>query len=151
SLHRTDDRGAFRFSGLMKADHQFEPPTGYSLIVKKQGLAGTRTGHFFVPGANGLQQLDTLLVLRPGYSVPVRILDEQGQGVEGAWVQALEGMAKLAKSDREGHCVLRDVPEGTHSVYASYGDQTANAKVTVTPASASEPAVMIRLAKTERG
>jgi hypothetical protein len=103
----TDAEGKFRFRGILKPG-QPSLPAGFRLIVTKEGFAGTESKHFFTPSADGTQCLDKPLILQRGYSVPLRILDEHQQPVEGAWVSHYEGSVQIAKSDSvdTAHCTI---------------------------------------------
>jgi thiol-disulfide isomerase/thioredoxin len=104
----------------------------------------------FKPNSSGVHQLEHALVLKPGYSARLRILAPSGEPVEGAWVEQngdLSARAHFAKSDDDGYCTVRNLPEGVSRLDVYYGDLSAGAKVVVSASSAAEAPVTIRLAK----
>ena len=123
-------------------------------MVLKDGYAGIDFGDFkgeaFSPGTEGVQQLPHSLVLVPGYSARLRILDADGAPVEGAWVEPNGGYAlraQFTKSDREGYCAIRNLPEAVTRLDVHSGDQYASADIVVSATSATEEPVAIHLSK----
>jgi thiol-disulfide isomerase/thioredoxin len=150
-LCHTDDQGRFQFRGPIKWMPEKSQPSTYQLIVLKDGFVELRTKEdAFKPDNNGVQQLDKPLVLKPGYSAPLRILDVDGNPVEGAWIEPGDGLADSAqftKTDQNGNCVVRNLPAGITRLQLRYGDQWASDKIVVSASSATEPAVNVRLVK----
>ena len=55
--------------------------------------------------------------------------------------------AQFAKSDKDGNCTVRNMPEGVSRLHVYYGDESAGPKVVVSASSANEAPVTIRLTK----
>jgi thiol-disulfide isomerase/thioredoxin len=144
SLAKTDEHGGFSFRGLSKTRGGNEA-LSIHLIVKKEGYAGIVSNHFFVPNADGLHRLDSPLVLQPGRSLPIQVIDDRDQPVEGAWIETVGPAYGLYKSDEWGRCLVRNLPEGSLSFRVSYGEQRADATAEITAASATPPPVVVRL------
>jgi thiol-disulfide isomerase/thioredoxin len=86
-------------------------------------------------------------VLKPAWSVPVRVHDMDGQPVEGAWVTSQHGDRFGHRTNRDGSCTVRNLPAGTARIGVSYGDQAGSAQVEVTPAAAAGAGIVIQLKK----
>jgi len=142
---QTNERGEFQFRSLFK----WSPPAykpAFGLWIIKEGFARQEVEHFFTPGADGVVRLEPL-VLKPAYSAKVRVLDADGEPVEGAWLTSGEGDHNGNKSDRDGYCTLRNLPVATVAVGVSFGDQSGSVKIDVTPATARWEAIVVQLHK----
>jgi thiol-disulfide isomerase/thioredoxin len=106
-----------------------------------------QTEHFFVPGADGVQRLKEPLILKPGNTVRLRILNEFGQPVEGAWAECSTGIFRIARTDAEGYCTFRDMPEGKFSVRFSYGDEGVTQEVVCSSKALLNEPIIVRLTR----
>jgi thiol-disulfide isomerase/thioredoxin len=143
---QTDEEGAFRFRGLLKWSPPGQLP-GFSIVATKEGCASAQATHIYVAGEDGTMHLKDPIVLRPGYSVRLQVLSEDGQPVEGAWVQSNASGFQIVKSGVDGNCVLENLPEGTTAVGVSYGSDGASSNVVASPSTPSASAVVVRLKK----
>src|SRR5687768_2379110 len=87
------------------------------------------------------------LVLGPGYDASVQVLSDEDQPLEGAWAVFSAADYECAKSDSQGLCALRALPQGETLVRFSYGDLSASAKIAAGPDTETAPPVVVRLRK----
>jgi len=142
---QTNERGEFQFRSLFKWSPPDQTP-GFRLRITKDGLARQEVSQLFAPGADGVFRVEPL-VLKAAYAAKVRVLDMDGQPVEGAWFTSAEGDHSGNKSDRDGYCTLRNLPLGSVTAGVSFGELTGSAKIEVTPASADAEPLVIKLHK----
>src|SRR5262249_16392746 len=65
------------------------------------------------------------IVLRPGKSIRVRVVDEDGKPAVGAWVEPGRTFAagsQVSMTDERGECVIRNLPAGPLPLRVTYGD-----------------------------
>ena len=150
---RTDEHGEFHFRGFVnRAVLQNDEKPEFRVMVFKDGYVSLETKpRTFAPDHDGIERLHDPIVLARGYSIRLRVLSQDGSPVEGAWVHpttgGLGGLAAFTKSDEDGYCLVRSMPEGFSGVSVSYGDESARQAIDVSPSSSTEPAVIIRLKK----
>lgn len=145
---KSDENGAFRIRGAF----QWSPPSeipAFAIIASKEGYTGAKVTHLFTADADGTMRLKDPLVLEPGFAARVQVLGAEGQPLEGAWAEFTRGDYNNVKSDAQGLCALRNLPEGTTSVRFSYGVLAGSAKIAAGPATADAPPVVVRLRKAD--
>jgi thiol-disulfide isomerase/thioredoxin len=145
----TNPRGEFRVENIVRDGFGALRPD-FGLIVTKDGYVGVDVDRQpFRPDENGLQRIDKPIILRPGYSARVRVLDKEGNAAEGAWLEprgSSADRAQFARSDAKGFAMVRNVPEGVQGVHVYFGDQAATGKVVVSKKQTDDVAT-IRLQK----
>lgn len=118
----------------------------YFLIVAAPGSAGCITASKPVPPEMDAFECEPVQ-LAPGHSAKIRVVDESGQPVEGAWVQPGEhylSIVQLATTDASGRCVFDGLPLGVVPVEARFGQSFARDKIIVEENSTSEE-ILLRL------
>jgi beta-lactamase regulating signal transducer with metallopeptidase domain/thiol-disulfide isomerase/thioredoxin len=100
-----------------------------SLVVTRAGYGGTETSAQSIPEHPGTPIDFGRIVLLPGKSIRVRILDPAGKPAVGALVEPRGGYAEIIQSgttDEHGECLIRDLPSGVAKIYATYGELYGN-------------------------
>jgi thiol-disulfide isomerase/thioredoxin len=127
---RTNSNGEFRIENILRSGFGAFPPD-FQLVVIKDGYAGVETAtQRFRPDDHGLQKLEQPVVLKRGYSARVRVLDNDGEPVEGAWVMP-RICAQLTKTNLDGRATLRNLPERLQPVQVLYGAQSILTRVAI--------------------
>ncbi len=114
-------------------DH-FQPGTELSVAVVKDGFAGIDTRPMARPDDPRAPMDFGRIVLRPGKSLRVRVLDDRGKPALGAWVEPGPGSAirsQVSTTDERGECVIRNLPAGNINLRVAYGDSYANTNAVV--------------------
>jgi hypothetical protein len=127
----TDDSGAYRFEGVEAGR--------YRLVVRKTGFVDTRPGGRMGRGLEitvgaGQKLTGTDLQLVPAAAITGRVLDEDGEPLEGAQVIALRkgrggaqrgGFLESERTDDRGEFRLAGLDPGVrYYIAASYTDRT---------------------------
>lgn len=102
----SQDSGDFAFPAAPSGD--------YELVVRKEGFVTLRDRVRFLPGGPRLW-----VELLQGASVTGRVLDPEGEPLEGARVEALAPDVRAVRTDAQGHFRLRGLPPGGVRVRAS--------------------------------
>lgn len=144
---RTSPQGSFLLDAQM-LDEPGQKPRSIFLIVTRDGFAGVVTSPRQVPGTQQSLEFPTIR-LAQGRSLSVRVVDEAGNPLEGAWVQpgdAYLSATNAMKTDRQGRCQLRDLPADVMQVSASFGSLVHNSKIVVSgqPEAAKEVTLEVR-------
>jgi beta-lactamase regulating signal transducer with metallopeptidase domain/thiol-disulfide isomerase/thioredoxin len=136
-----------RFSLAVPVRHQHVSGAQFSVILTKDGYAAMDSRRLdssadFTPIDYGM------LTLRPGYSIPVRVLDESGNPAAGAEIEPIGGYAQrrqAVRTNAEGRALIRNLPSGVISVQTRWGEQVASNKLVVSPNDQDNTEVTIRL------
>lgn len=115
-------------------DH-YQPGTELSVAVIKDGFGGIETRPMERPDDPRAPLDFGRIVLRPGKSLHVRVLNERGKPAVGAWVEPGSGSvavrSQVATTDERGECVIRNLPSGNINLRVSYGDSYADTNAVV--------------------
>jgi len=102
------------------------------LVVTRNGFGGVDTKPMsVVAGAKGVVSIDPI-TLKAGCSVRVRIVGPVGKPLHGAVVEPLNGYAsraRIARTARDGVCLLTDLAPGVMSVSAEFGELSSSTKI----------------------
>lgn len=113
---KTDNWGEYEFRNV--------PPGRYSLTVKAKGFASlTRTNLPFLGNPNGAEPTIQLFRLEPGTSLVGRVVDEEGQPIPRARIEASSfGTAQISQgqtvADKNGVFEVTELVSGTYVVNA---------------------------------
>jgi thiol-disulfide isomerase/thioredoxin len=143
-IQRTNEQGTFRFRGQLGWSPPGQQPY-FEVLATKDGHAPAKFLSHFVPDNDGNQRLKDALVLKPGYSTRLNVLQENGEPAEGAWVEYQAGNHKVIKTDSDGNCTLQDLPDGATAVRVSFGKQMGNGQINVGAGTSPAAVVSIRL------
>ena len=106
-----------------------QPGLKLSVAVIKDGFGGIDTPRMARPDDPRAPIDFGRIVLRPGKSLRVRVLDDRGKPAVGAWVEPGPDWAvssQVATTDERGECVIRNLPSGNINLRVAYGDSYAN-------------------------
>jgi beta-lactamase regulating signal transducer with metallopeptidase domain/peroxiredoxin len=120
--------------GQFALRHDYQRGTDLSVAVIKDGFAGIDTRPMARPDDPWAPMDFGRIVLRPGKSLRVRVLDDHGKPVVGAWVEPGPGWAirsQVSTTDERGECVIRNLPSGNINLRVDYGDSYANTNAVV--------------------
>ena len=96
-----------------------------SVAVIKDGFGGIEHPRMARPDDPRAPMDFGRIVLRPGKSLRVRVLDDRGKPAAGAWVEPGPDRAvrsQVATTDERGECVIRNLPPGNINLRVTYGD-----------------------------
>lgn len=141
----TDEGGRFHLQvPLLESTEELH----LMFVLSKEGYAGfdSRT---FPLSKEPTEMIDVgTLTLPPGHSLPVRIVDGQGEPLVGAVVEPQGDYAqrKMAiRTDADGRGVLRNLPEGVVRVDLSYAGLNDRAQFVVSAVEAENTETELRL------
>ena len=126
---KTDAEGKFRLSVP-----QFQPDLQIALVVAKPGLAGLDTEVRAVNVAKSPEVDFGPIKLKPGHSIPIRVVGPDDQPLVGAIVEPTGSYAVRARIGRtgdDGICTLSDLTAGTEVVSARFGTLYASERVPI--------------------
>ena len=97
----------------------------FSVILTKDGYAAMDSQT--VDTSKGFDLIDfRILTLRPGYSLPIRVLDEQGNPLPGAVIEPGTAYAlrrQAVRTDDNGRAVLKNLPSGVIQASVRWGSK----------------------------
>jgi beta-lactamase regulating signal transducer with metallopeptidase domain/thiol-disulfide isomerase/thioredoxin len=129
--------------------HQNVGAAQFSVILTKDGYAAMDSRR--VDGEADFTPIDFgRLAMRPGCSIPVRVLDESGNPVPGAEVEPIGDYAQRRQAVRtsaDGRAVIRNVPSGVVSVQTRWGEKVASTKLVVSENDEDNTEVTVRLSQ----
>ncbi|MEX0676700.1 MAG: redoxin family protein [Pirellulales bacterium] len=105
----------------------------FFLIVTRDGTAGAVTENAAIPAGKDTVEVAPIK-LAEGNSLRLRVVDEAGQPLEGAWIEPGEAYlsaANFVRTDGEGRCEARNLPAGVVRISARYGSLYYNEKIVV--------------------
>jgi thiol-disulfide isomerase/thioredoxin len=118
----TDDQGRYLFHRVARRGAEGE--LKYGVVVRKSGYSGGTSNPAFVQLAAGdTPRTIEPIRLTPGVAMNVSVVDNEGEAVEGAWVE-IQGFrdGQLVKTDSRGRFTFRDVARGPVTVVARAGE-----------------------------
>jgi thiol-disulfide isomerase/thioredoxin len=127
---KTDAEGKFRLSVP-----QFQPKLQIALVVTKPGFAGLDTEVRALDVAKSPEVDFGSIKLRPGYSIPIRVVGPDDQPLVGAIVEpsgSYAARAQIGRTGEDGICTLRDLTAGTEVISARFGTLSAHERVPIT-------------------
>jgi beta-lactamase regulating signal transducer with metallopeptidase domain/thiol-disulfide isomerase/thioredoxin len=127
--------------------HQHVSGGQFSVILTKDGYAAMDSRR--LDGEADFTPIDFgMLPMRPGCSIPVRVLDESGNPVAGAEVEPIGDYAQrrqAVRTNAEGRAVIRNLPSGVISVQTRWGEKATSTKLVVSNKDYDNTEVTIRL------
>lgn len=105
----------------------------FFLIVTRDGTVGAVTKSKPIPANKETVEVAPIRLAK-GHSLRVRVVDEAGHPLTGAWIQpggVYLSAANFVKTDSEGRAVARNLPAGIARISARYGSLSYYGKVVV--------------------
>ncbi|QDT42368.1 Regulatory protein BlaR1 [Gimesia alba] len=97
----------------------------YSVILTKDGYAAMDSQ--IVDASKNFDLIDfRIMTLRPGYTLPIRVLDEQGKPLPGAVIEPGTAYAlrrQAVRTDVDGRAVLKNLPSGVIQASVRWGSK----------------------------
>lgn len=140
--------GSFALASPMyEYDNQAADEQQFSVVLTKDGFAGMDSNDVTV--SKDFAPIDfKTLTLRPGYSIPVRVLDEQGKPLPGAIVEPGGEYAlrrQVVRTDVDGRAVINNLPSGVVQVSLRWGTKIKHTNLFVSKNKKDNTEVTIRL------
>lgn len=126
---KTDPEGKFRLSVP-----QFQPDQQIALVVTKPDFAGMDTEVRAVDVAKAGEVDFGSIKLRPGHSIPIRVLGPDDEPLVGAIVEpsgSYAARSQIGRTGDDGVCILRNLTAGTEVVSARFGTLSARERVPI--------------------
>lgn len=140
--------GRFEFDiPLFEYNNQSVENQQFSVVLTKDGFAGIDTHSIDV--SKEFPPIDfKTLTLRPGYSVPIRVLDKQGKPVPGAIVEPENSYAlrrQAVRTSADGRALIKNLPSGVVRASVRWGSQMKQANLVVSKNQNKNKEVTIQL------
>jgi RNA polymerase sigma factor (sigma-70 family) len=124
---KTNARGVFSLQPVSLAPGYFEPDHWITTVVTKSGHNGVQTKKHSLADAKDARLVDFgQLVLKSGHKLKGRVVDEKGQGVQGAVITNMTDYFLYGdlqcRTDAEGRFTMPDLGVGLQNISAQYGE-----------------------------
>jgi len=142
--------GAFSFDipvyDIPNADNQH-----FTVVLTKDGFAAMDSHKRDI--TKDFTPIDfKTLIMAPGYSVPVRVLDEQGKPVPGAIVEPGNAYAlrrQVTRTTADGRALIKNLPSGVVRASVRWGTKAKQANLVVSKNKIENTEVQIKLKELE--
>jgi thiol-disulfide isomerase/thioredoxin/protocatechuate 3,4-dioxygenase beta subunit len=142
----TDDAGCFRLA--VSVDAQPERDLKLSVIITKDGCSGANTEmRDLIVNVNELDFGTTKLA--KGYTLPVRVVSQDGKPIAGASIETSSTshlLTQAVRSDASGRAILRNLPAGVVPAQISFGGIAMSTKLIISSDDQENTEIKVTLA-----
>ena len=146
---KTDADGRFLMSVRHPAEHgEYKEEFYLSLTFNRDDYAAFEAGDFFI-SKGPVKAIDAgEFTMEPGYSIPIRVIDEQDKPIAGAVIEPGGNYALRRlqiRTDAQGRGVLKCLPDGVVDVAVTSGDRGLQCGIVVSSDDAENTEIQFQL------